>query len=110
MYLVEHAVGEDGLLVEHLHGDSGAGLGVDGELDLGEGALPDGAPHLVPPHPLLPRRRARHSSGLSWRPSPRILAGVCARAGLGLEGEAGDGGFACCAAGLAGRSLASSTL
>jgi hypothetical protein len=29
---------------------------------------------------------------------------------LGLEGEAGDGGFACCAAGLAGRSLASSTL
>ena len=36
-YLVEHVVGEDGLLVEHLHGDGLAGVGVDGELDLGEG-------------------------------------------------------------------------
>ena len=64
-------MGEDGLLVEHLHGDGGAGLGVDGELDLGEGALPDGASHVVPPHPLLARRRARH-----WSRSPPVR---CAR-------------------------------
>jgi len=68
-YLVEHAVGEDGLLVEHLHGDGRAGVGVDGELDLGEGALADGPAHLVAAHPLLPPRRARHSSPPA-RPPP----------------------------------------
>lgn len=65
-YLVEHAVGEDGLLVEHLNGESRAGVGVDGELNLGEGAPADGPAHLVAAHPLLPpaRARARHYSSL----------------------------------------------
>jgi hypothetical protein len=68
-YLVEHAVGEDGLLVEHLHGDGRAGVGVDGELDLGEGALADGPAHLVAAHPLLPPRRVRHSCSSAWSPA-----------------------------------------
>lgn len=33
---MHHAVVEDGGLVEHLHGDGGARVGVDRELDLGE--------------------------------------------------------------------------
>lgn len=60
-------MGEDGLLVEHLHGDGRARVGVDGELDLGEGALADGPAHLVAANPLLPPRRACHSSLLLVR-------------------------------------------
>jgi hypothetical protein len=96
-YLVEHAVGEDGLLVEHLNGESRAGVGVDGELNLGEGAPADGPAHLVAAHPLLPpaRARARHYSSLllvrhlvllAPRPWPTDVT----------FGDAGDGEVASC--------------
>ena len=55
-HLFGHLVLEDGGAVEHLHGDALPGLGVLRELDLGEGAFPDGASHLVLAHP--PQRPA----------------------------------------------------
>lgn len=58
---MDHLVLEDGGLGEDLHGDALPGLRVDGELYLGEGALPDGPPDLI----------------LSYSPHPhRSLAGV----------------------------------
>jgi hypothetical protein len=78
---VQHAVAEDGVLVDHLHGDGGARLGIDGELDLGEAALPDGPAHLVPPHPLLPPAGARHSPLLGPPPPPDAALGVLLSAG-----------------------------
>lgn len=51
LYLGDHLVLEDLLLVEDLDGDILAGLDVPGELDLGEGAFPEGPAELVPPHP-----------------------------------------------------------
>ena len=83
-YLVEHAVGEDGLLVEHLHGDALPGFGVLRELDLGEGAFPDGASHLVLAHPpqrpaaaaTTPHHLRRAASLLSVAKESRTLCGV----------------------------------
>ena len=51
VYLGDHLVLEDLLLVEDLDGDILAGLDVPGELDLGEGAFAEGPAELVPPHP-----------------------------------------------------------
>jgi hypothetical protein len=111
-YLVEHAVGEHGLLVEHLNGESRAGVGVDGELNLGEGAPADGPAHLVAAHPLLPpaRARARHYSSLLLVRHLVLLAPRWWPVGLGSGsrsparpwptdvtfGDAGDGEVASC--------------
>jgi len=51
LYLGDHLVLEDLLLVEDLDGDILAGLDVPGELDLGEGAFAEGPAELVPPNP-----------------------------------------------------------
>jgi hypothetical protein len=67
---MQHTVAEDGVLLKHLHGDGSARVGIDGELDLGEAALPDGPAHLVPPHPLLPPAGIRHSPLLGQPPPP----------------------------------------
>lgn len=45
--LMDHLMLEDCSLGEDLHGDAFSGLGVDGEFDLGEGALPDGPADIV---------------------------------------------------------------
>ena len=57
-YLGDHLVLEHLLLVEDLDGDILAGVDVPGELDLAEGALPEGPAQLVPPHPGLPHGHA----------------------------------------------------
>jgi hypothetical protein len=72
---MQHTVAEDGVLLDHLHGDGSARIGIDGELDLGEAALPDGPAHLVPPHPLLPPAGGRHSPLLGQLPPPEAAPG-----------------------------------
>jgi hypothetical protein len=63
--LLDHLVAEDVVAVEHLDGADVGGARVAGELDLGEGALPDGLPQLVRADPRLPRGGVRHAG--RWR-------------------------------------------
>jgi hypothetical protein len=70
---------------------------------------------MVRPTSYLPTRFFRAAAPAIPRASPGVprlefLLASAPAPGWDCEGEAGDGGFACCAAGLAGRSLASSTL
>jgi hypothetical protein len=87
-YLRDHLVPEDLLLVEDLDGDILAGVDVPGELDLGEGALPEGPPQLVPPHPRPPHG---HAHLLLLKSPRRRPTGERAKKRRGLYGAAGSG-------------------
>lgn len=64
-YLIHEVVPEHRAPVDDLDGDAAAGLGIDGEPDLGEGALADG-----PADPVLANALRQHHLP---RPSPAPL-------------------------------------